>query len=105
MKHTGTSSNKNFLAITNSSNTFQSKRKNCKIISEYSRYLSLQQIKHSFEFTSIVPSASSRDINKIIKLLSVNKTKVPECIFTKYIKILVNVFDCRLANIIDNDAP
>lgn len=56
-----------------------------------------------FKVSSIVQSASTGDISEIIKSLNVNKTKAPECIFVKSIKLLLSVFECCLANTTDND--
>ena len=48
-------------------------------------------------------SASTSDINKVIKSLNVKKTKGPDGISQKFVKMSVNIIECHLANIINND--
>ena len=48
-----------------------------------------------------LPYASTSDINKIIKSLNANKTKGPDGISAKFVKMSA-VIDCHLANINNN---
>ena len=76
-----------------------------KIISKYSAHLSVQKIKREFpldkEFE--LAYASAKDINEIIKSLNINKAKGPDGISPKFIKILADIIDCHIANIINKD--
>ena len=49
-----------------------------------------------------MPYASTSDINKIIKSLTINKAKRPDGISAKFVKMSANVILCHLANIINN---
>ena len=48
-------------------------------------------------------STSTSNINKVIKSLNVKKTKGPDGISQKFVKMSVNIIECHLANIINND--
>ena len=76
-----------------------------KFISKYSSHLSVQKIKKEFsvdkEFE--LAYASAKDINQIIKSLNINKTKGPDGISAKFVKISANIIDCHIANIINKD--
>ena len=75
------------------------------IISVYSNHPGIRKIKNLCvpRNTFNLPYVSRSDIKKIIKSLNVNKAKVPEGISAKFVKMLANVIDCHLANIINND--
>ena len=75
------------------------------IVSVYSNHPSIRKIKNLWvpENKFDLPQASTSDINKIIKSLNVNKAKEPDGISAKFVKMIANVTDCHLANIINND--
>ena len=76
------------------------------IISKYSAHPSVQKIKREFsldkEFELVY--ANAKDINQmIIKSLNINKAKDPDGISDKFVKISVDIIDCHIANIINED--
>ena len=76
------------------------------IISKYSAHPSVQKIKREFsldkEFELVY--ANAKDINQmIIKSLNINKAKNPDGISDKFVKISVDIIDCHIANIINED--
>ena len=75
------------------------------IISAYSKHPSIQKIKRSFDFNNKLelPKPTASDINKIIKFLDTNKATGPDGISAKYVKMLANIIDCHLSNIIASD--
>ena len=73
------------------------------IVSVYSNHPSIRKIKNLCvpENKFDLPYASTSDINKIIKSLNANKTKGPDGISAKFVKMSA-VIDCHLANINNN---
>ena len=76
-----------------------------KIISKYSAPPSIQKLKREFSLNKEfeLGYASAMDINQIIKSLNINKAKGPDGISAKFVKILADIIDCYLANIINKD--
>ena len=87
------SSDKKPLSLGNSSDASQDEMTVEEIISVYSNHPSIRKIKYlcvpENEFD--LPHASTSDINKIIKSLNVNKSKGPEGISAKFVKMLLIV--------------
>ena len=47
--------------------------------------------------------ARAKEVNQIIKFLNINKEKRPDGISPKFVKILADIIDCHVANIINKD--
>ena len=99
------SSGKKLLSSGNSSDAFQDEMTIKEVISVYSNHPSIRKIKNACvpENKCDLLYASSSSINRIIKSLNVNKSKGPDGISAKLIKMPANIIDCYLANIINND--
>ena len=93
------------MSLGNSSDASQDEMTVKEIISIYSNHPSIRKIKNvcvpknAFD----LPYASTSEISKIIKSPNVNKAKVPDGFFAKFVKMSANIIDCHLANIINND--
>ena len=99
------SSGKTPLSLGNFSDVSQDEMTVKEIISVYNNHPSIRKIKNF-----CVPQnkfdlqyASTSDINKTMNSLNVNKTKGPDGISVKFVKMSADVIDCHLANIINND--
>ena len=91
------------MSLGNSSDAFQDEMIVKEIISVSSNHPSIRKIKNLCvpENKFDILYASTSDINKIIKSLNVNKTKGPDGISAKFVKMSA-VIDCHLAHINNN---
>ena len=76
-----------------------------KIIPNYSAHPSIQKIKREASVDKEFESAyaSAKDINQIIKSLNANKATGPDGISASFVKILYDIIDCHIANIVNKD--
>ena len=66
-----------------------------KLVSQHISHASVQKIKREFSIDKEfeLPDVSAKDINQIIKSLNINKTKVPDGISLKFVKISADIID------------
>ena len=76
-----------------------------RIISKCSSHSSVQKINWEFSIDKEfeLPYASAKDINQIIKSLTINKVKGPDGISAKFVEISADIIDCHIAKIINKD--